>query len=201
MANPLQYSCLGNPHGQWNLAGCRPKGCKESNMTEHMYTGTHTLSTHPSQYGASTLGAVNGPHKAYSPPGRYMVPVHSGFHLCKFSPTWMVRCYTVCHWKESVCRLTIALQTHVVQVSTMLRAIIYIIYWERLKAGEGDDRRWDGWMAPLTRWTWVWASSRSWWWTRRPGMLQSMGLQRVRYDWATELTDLEKRVTCWWLDP
>ena len=38
--------------------------------------------------------------------------------------------------------------------------------WERLKVGgDGDDRGWDGWMASLTRWTWVWASSRSWWWT------------------------------------
>ena len=42
-------------------------------------------------------------------------------------------------------------------------------------------------MASLTRWAWVWASSRSWWWTRRPGVLQSMGSQRVRHDWATEL--------------
>ena len=33
--------------------------------------------------------------------------------------------------------------------------------WERLKAGGGDDRGWDGWMGSLTRWTWVWASSRS----------------------------------------
>ena len=46
--------------------------------------------------------------------------------------------------------------------------------WERLKAGEGDDRGWDGWMASLTQWTWVGASSGSWWWTGRPGMLQSM---------------------------
>ena len=52
--------------------------------------------------------------------------------------------------------------------------------WERLKAGgEGDDRAWDGWMASLTQWTWVWASSRSWWWTGKPGTLQSMGPQRV----------------------
>ena len=50
--------------------------------------------------------------------------------------------------------------------------------WERLKAGgEGDDRGWDGCMASPTRWTWVWASSRSWWWTGKPGVLQSMGLQ------------------------
>ena len=60
--------------------------------------------------------------------------------------------------------------------------------WERLKAvGEGDGRGWDGWMASLTRWTWVWVSSGSWWWTGKPGVLQSMGLQRVGHDWATEL--------------
>ena len=60
--------------------------------------------------------------------------------------------------------------------------------WERLKAGkEGDNRGWDGWMASLTQWSWVWVDSGSWWWTGRPGMLQSMGLQRVGHDWATEL--------------
>ena len=48
--------------------------------------------------------------------------------------------------------------------------------WERLRAGgEGDNRGWDGWMASPTQRTWVWASSRSWWWTGRPGVLQSMG--------------------------
>ena len=53
--------------------------------------------------------------------------------------------------------------------------------------GEGDDRRWDGWMASPTWWTWVWESSRSWWWTEKLGVLQSMGSQRVRHDWATKL--------------
>ena len=53
--------------------------------------------------------------------------------------------------------------------------------------GEGDDRGWDGWMASLTRWTWVWVNSRSWWWTGRPGVLRFMGSQRVGHDWATEL--------------
>ena len=49
-------------------------------------------------------------------------------------------------------------------------------WWGRLKAeGEGDDRGWDGWMASPTRWTWVWASSGSWQWTGKPGVLQSMG--------------------------
>ena len=60
--------------------------------------------------------------------------------------------------------------------------------WEGLWAGgEGDDRGWDGWMASLTRWTWVSVNSGSWWCTGRPGMLQFMGLQRVRHDWATDL--------------
>ena len=60
--------------------------------------------------------------------------------------------------------------------------------WERWKAGgEGDNRGWDGWMASLAQWAWVWVNSGSWWWTGRPGVLQSKGSQRVRYDWATEL--------------
>ena len=59
--------------------------------------------------------------------------------------------------------------------------------WERLKAREGDNRGWDGWMASLTVWTWVWVSSGSWWCIGNHGVLQSMGWQRVRHDWATEL--------------
>ena len=64
--------------------------------------------------------------------------------------------------------------------------------WERLKAGgEGDDRERDGWMASLTWWTWVWASSESWWWTEKPGVLESMGSQsQARLSDWTELN--------WW---
>ena len=65
-----------------------------------------------------------------------------------------------------------------------------ILMLGKIKAGgEGDKRGWDGWMASPTPWTWVWASSGSWWWTGNPGVLQSMGLQRVGHHWATELTD------------
>ena len=61
--------------------------------------------------------------------------------------------------------------------------------WEGLGAGgEGDDRGWDGWMVSPIRWTWVWVNSGSWWWTGRLGVLWFMGLQRVRHDWATELS-------------
>ena len=65
-------------------------------------------------------------------------------------------------------------------------------WWERLRAGrEGDDRGWDGWMASPIRWTWIWINSGSWWWTGRPGVLQSMGSQRVRHNWVTELHSSE----------
>ena len=66
--------------------------------------------------------------------------------------------------------------------------------WEGLGAGgEGDDRGWDGWMASLTQWTWVWVNSGSWWWTGRPSELRFMGSQsRTRLsDWS----DLSKFVS------
>ena len=59
--------------------------------------------------------------------------------------------------------------------------------WERLRAGgKGDDRGWDGWVASLTQWTWVWANSRRWWRTGKPGLLQSRSSQSIRQNWATE---------------
>ena len=75
--------------------------------------------------------------------------------------------------------------------------------WERLRAGgEGDGRGWDGWMASPTQWTWVWVESGCWWWTVRPGVLQFMGLQRVRHDCATELnwTELRSLEDATWLE-
>ena len=72
--------------------------------------------------------------------------------------------------------------------------------WEGLGAGgEGDDRGWDGWMASLTWWTWVWVNSGSWWWTGRPGVLWFMGCQKSR----TRLSDWTKLMcyimTGYWL--
>ena len=72
--------------------------------------------------------------------------------------------------------------------------------WERLKAGEGNNKSWEGWMSSLSQWTWVWASSCSWWWTGKPGVLLSTGSQRVRQDWRTELNWTlcnGSRVGCW----
>ena len=60
--------------------------------------------------------------------------------------------------------------------------------WERLRAGgKGDNRGWDGRMASLTQWSWVWVNSGSWGWTGRPGILWFMGSQRVGHNWVTEL--------------
>ena len=79
------------------------------------------------------------------------------------SSTLATSCEELTHWKRPWC-------------------------WEGLGAGgEGDDRGWDGWMASLTRWTWVWVNSGSWWWTGRPGVLRFMGSKRVKHNWATEL--------------
>ena len=66
--------------------------------------------------------------------------------------------------------------------------------WGQEEKGTTEDEM----MASLTQWTWVWVNSGRWWWTGRPGMLQLMGLQRVRHDWATELnwTELYNTINC-----
>ena len=67
--------------------------------------------------------------------------------------------------------------------------------WEWLRAGgEGDDRRWDSWMASLTQWIWVWVGSGSWWWTGRPGVLWLMESQRVAHNWVKELNWPEHKI-------
>ena len=60
--------------------------------------------------------------------------------------------------------------------------------WRREEKG---TRGWDSWMVSSTLWTWVSVNSRSRWWTGKPGVLQSMGLQRVSHYWATELNWIE----------
>ena len=74
-----------------------------------------------------------------------------------------------------------------VTASTFSLSICLLYYLETKKLSLGDDRGWDGWMASMTRWTWVWVNSRSRWWTGRPGMLRFMGSQRVWHDWVTDL--------------
>ena len=108
-------------------------------------------------------------------------------HPTSFSPSWRRSVLSV-HWKDW-CWSSNALATWCKEPTHLKRPWC----WERLKVGgEGGDKGWDGWMASLTQWTWVWVNSGSWWWTGRPGMLQFMGLQRVRHDLETELN---------WTDP
>ena len=96
-------------------------------------------------------------------PPELLLDLVNHYSLSWTSDTLATWCEELTHWKRPWC-------------------------WKRLKVGgEGDDRGWDGWMASLTWWIWVWVTSGSWWWTGRPGMLHSFGLQRLRYDWATEL--------------
>ena len=66
---------------------------------------------------------------------------------------------------------------------------------------EGKRRRrgWDGWMASLTWWTWIWASFGRWWRTGKSGLMQSMGSQRVRHDLATEQQKQSHGMSIWWL--
>ena len=73
--------------------------------------------------------------------------------------------------------------------------------WERLKGGgKGDDRGWDGWMASPTQWTWVWANSRWYWRTQKPGVSQSMVSYRVGHDWVTEQPPPPPRLPRWLSD-
>ena len=73
--------------------------------------------------------------------------------------------------------------------------------WERLKTGgEGDNRGWHGCMVLPTGWTWVWASSGSWWWTGKPGVLQSMGskesgrTEQLNWTWSCRPDSLDWRL-------
>ena len=74
----------------------------------------------------------------------------------------------------------------------MISLLFLLHFTDTLGAGgEGDYRGWDGWMASPTRWTWVWVDSRSWWWTGRPGVLQSWGCKELdmteRLNWTDTL--------------
>ena len=72
---------------------------------------------------------------------------------------------------------------HLIQRANSLEMILML---GKIEGRRRDNRGQDGWMASPTQWTWVWANSGRWWRTGKPATLQSMGLQRVRHDLATE---------------
>ena len=85
---------------------------------------------------------------------------------------WFDWCEELTHWKRPWC-------------------------WERLKAGkEGNNRRWDGWIPSLPRWTWIWASSASWWWTRNLAYCSLWSHKELDMtDW-TELMPYSSNIWC-----
>ena len=105
--------------------------------------------------------------------------------LCAFTQHRLAGrgCVTACTQRLKI-SITSAMQNS--------RALLLEKGWRLKAGGEGDDRGWDGWMASPTQWTWVWVNSGIWWWTGRPGVLQSMGLQRAGHDWVTELNWTER---------
>ena len=105
-------------------------------------------------------------------------------------------CFLCCHSASLLLKSNLSLEGMMLKLKLQYFAYLMreLTHWKRLwcweglgAGGEGDERGWDGWMASLTRWTWVWVNSGSWWWTGRPGVLRFMGSQRVGHDWATEL--------------
>ena len=89
-----------------------------------------------------------------------------------------------CSWEGLMLKLKLQYFGHLLQRTDSLKRLRC---WERSQAGgEGDNRGWDGWMASLTQWKWVWVNSGRWWWSGRPGVLRFVGSQRVGHDWATE---------------
>ena len=104
------------------------------------------------------------------------------------------------HWKDwcwSWLKLKLQYFGHLMWRTGFLEKTLML---ERLKAGvEGYDRGWDGWMASPTPWTWVWESSETWWWTGKPGLLESMGSQRVEHNWVTKLNWIDFQYI-WWIN-
>ena len=160
----------------------------------------------------SVLGVELSQHlRCFFPPFLISIPLISSHYLilcvCVRVCLWVCVCVCVCWVYLSYFKAI--LTQHFNAEIRFIEDKIYILFslsrqcngedsrLERslIEAGaEGDDKGWDGWMASPTQWTWVWVNSGSWWWTGRPGVLWSMGSQRVGHDWVTELnwTELKK---------
>ena len=82
---------------------------------------------------------------------------------------------------------------HMMQRTDSIENTLMLAKVEGRRRRGQDDRGWNGCIASPTQWTWVWVGSGSWWWTGRPGVLQSMGSLRVGHNWVTELTDWSQR--------
>ena len=118
----------------------------------------------------------------------------SAFFTVQFSHPYMTTGKTIALTRQTFVGKVMSLLLNMLSrlvITFLPRSKHLLTHWKRLwcweglgGGGEGDDRGWDGWMASLTRWTWIWVNSRSWWWTGRPGVLWFMGSQRVGHDWG-----------------
>ena len=162
--NPLHYSCLEIPWTE-EPAGLQFMGSKESDTTE-VTEHTHNL-RHPSMFFELWCWwrLLRVPWTAKRSNQSILKEINSEYSLEGLMLKLQYFGYQykeLTYWKRTWC-------------------------WERLGAGrEEDDRRWDGWMASSTQWTWVWANSWRYWRTGKPGILQSMESQRAGHDWVTE---------------
>ena len=156
-----------------------------SPVTIYSHTAVHICSYFPFTLSLPLLPSL-GPHLCSPSLHLYSCPVITLISsLSQLSVFFIPQLINTCYWKEWCWSWN---------SSTLATTCEELPHWKRLwcweglgAGGEEDDRGWDGWMASLTRWTWVWVNSRSWWWTGRPGMLRFMGSRRVRHDWVTEL--------------
>ena len=97
--------------------------------------------------------------------------------LCGISPDFAL--------EELTLKLQLQYFAHLMQRTVSLEKFLMLGRNEGQE--EGDERGWDGWMASGIPWTWDSASSGNWWWTRSPGVLQSMGLHTVGHNWTNEM--------------
>ena len=107
--------------------------------------------------------------------------------------------YVRMHW------ISVSLNSQILRDQTWCEELTHwkrLWCWERLNAGGEGDRGWDGWMASPTQWTCISASSRSWWWTGRPGVLQPCAAvhesQRAgpeRLNWLAHYSDAPREYT------
>jgi len=91
-------------------------------------------------------------------------------------------------WTERRCNQSILKEISPgISLAGMMLKLKLQYFGHLMRRVDSLERGWDGWKASLTRWTWVWVNSGSWWWTGRPGVLRFMESQRVGHDWVTEL--------------
>ena len=167
--------------------------CLQKNSKEFLYVLSHIINSH------SILNLLQLHFFPHHFTGNTLIKYTFALHITKPNDKFFIMLHLLVvfngvHWiKEIIMEISPEYSLERLILKLKLQYFGYQMWrTDSLKAGgEGDDRRWDGWMASPTQWTWVWWISGSCWWTGKPGVLQSMGLQRVGHNWATDLNCME----------